>query len=759
MLVKKTTCDHLKGCLMLRRFALLSSFILLVTLAAVSLVAAQEPILEPITLDNAEQVEELARFGNGVFTGSLAYSPDGKTLAVAGSIGVWLYDTADFEQTPRLIRRSTAVTRVGFSDNGEYLVYSDSNGVHVTDFESGAGVLFIPRATDFAIHPDNQHMVISFGYWEANEAAGMTYFITRIELWDILARKQLQDLYVPADGEITELAFSPGGKALAIVTAGENFCGDALAQVVVWPFDERLGTAQVLSTDQIAFDRSHPLLYTLHQDYYTGHTGGIRVWNFETQQEEHLEWPEGEVLWQPRYKDLITNATGSEIALLGVDDLSFIDPATLQITRTIKPDFWLQEVAYHPNGQQLTATANRELWVWQEHAQEPNVVSLQNSLGDVTFSPDGAGFVVSEDDKLQLWALTGLKAEVIYSQPATFRESNGSRVMLETERSLHLWDLVQRREILAITVPTIHEAKIFSWSQDGSLLAVVTDEAMIEIWDLTTLTRQQEIPTEDTIIAVQFSPNNQSLLTQLRDEETALVNLSLWGLASPGYPSTLYNNASELTTIFSPDSKTVFVTQTLTDYGRKASIIYWWYPGRVENLQVFTGGEIGFLNDDIFYSSEYEVSAETLEIITFRDIGTMQELGAIYNMFGGYTAGPSIFSPNGERLLTFGSTVADCGGGSHMTQLWDTQTQTLLHESQYYFSANIGFSPTAPLVALPSSQYFQLWNLNSGEEVAHIGSPNDWLASANFNADGTMILTSSADGTVRLWGIPAKNNN
>src|SRR5690606_24703467 len=99
---------------------------------------------------NAEQVEELARFGNGVFTGSLAYSPDGETLAVAGSVGVWLYDTADFEQAPRLIRRSTAVTRVGFSDNGDYLIYTDSNGVHVTDFDLGAGVLFIPHATDFA---------------------------------------------------------------------------------------------------------------------------------------------------------------------------------------------------------------------------------------------------------------------------------------------------------------------------------------------------------------------------------------------------------------------------------------------------------------------------------------------------------------------------------------------------------------------------------------------------------------------------------
>ena len=39
-----------------------------------------------------------ARLGKGQISGNIAYSPDGTRLAVAGSIGIWLYDTATHEE-------------------------------------------------------------------------------------------------------------------------------------------------------------------------------------------------------------------------------------------------------------------------------------------------------------------------------------------------------------------------------------------------------------------------------------------------------------------------------------------------------------------------------------------------------------------------------------------------------------------------------------------------------------------------------------
>lgn len=58
------------------------------TLTIAGSISAQEVVttlpdnLQPITPENADQLQEIARIGNGVFNRGIAYSPDGATLVV-----------------------------------------------------------------------------------------------------------------------------------------------------------------------------------------------------------------------------------------------------------------------------------------------------------------------------------------------------------------------------------------------------------------------------------------------------------------------------------------------------------------------------------------------------------------------------------------------------------------------------------------------------------------------------------------------------
>jgi hypothetical protein len=45
------------------------------------------PLFQPITKNNVAQLKEVKRIGKGVFTGALATSPDGETLAVGVQSG------------------------------------------------------------------------------------------------------------------------------------------------------------------------------------------------------------------------------------------------------------------------------------------------------------------------------------------------------------------------------------------------------------------------------------------------------------------------------------------------------------------------------------------------------------------------------------------------------------------------------------------------------------------------------------------------
>ena len=50
-----------------------------------------------------------ARLGKGRISGEIAYSPDGTRLAVAGSIGIWLYDAQTGEALDLLTGHTSVV--------------------------------------------------------------------------------------------------------------------------------------------------------------------------------------------------------------------------------------------------------------------------------------------------------------------------------------------------------------------------------------------------------------------------------------------------------------------------------------------------------------------------------------------------------------------------------------------------------------------------------------------------------------------------
>src|SRR5215210_5800435 len=69
----------------------------------------------PITAQTAAEVRSLARLGRGTLN-ELAWSPNGKIVAIASSIGIWLYQAGNFEATPLLLENHTGwITSVAFS--------------------------------------------------------------------------------------------------------------------------------------------------------------------------------------------------------------------------------------------------------------------------------------------------------------------------------------------------------------------------------------------------------------------------------------------------------------------------------------------------------------------------------------------------------------------------------------------------------------------------------------------------------------------
>ena len=106
-----------------------------------------------------------ARLGKGGIH-EIKYSPDGATLAVASSIGIWLYDAESGEEVSLLTEHTNKVNSMAFSPDGQ--------------------------------------TIASTGDWEDNT----------IRLWDVDTRQQLKTL-TGHTGDVNSISFSPDGQTIA----------------------------------------------------------------------------------------------------------------------------------------------------------------------------------------------------------------------------------------------------------------------------------------------------------------------------------------------------------------------------------------------------------------------------------------------------------------------------------------------------------------------------------------------------------------
>ena len=191
-------------CKLMNLQALRFTFILLSSLALFTITTVSIAQIQDYSRVNLPD-GAIARLGKGGVSyrdRGIAFSPDGRHLAVATSMGVWLYDAETYDELTLLTGHKEEVTVVAFSSDGTTL--ASASGFHFPGIlklwavETGQNIATFQverGSTDsVSFSPDGKILA-----W-ANR------------LWDVETGQQLD---ISLDDRLFDVAFSPDGKILA----------------------------------------------------------------------------------------------------------------------------------------------------------------------------------------------------------------------------------------------------------------------------------------------------------------------------------------------------------------------------------------------------------------------------------------------------------------------------------------------------------------------------------------------------------------
>ena len=538
------------------------------------------------------------RLGKGALGESdraVALSADGRCLAVASAIGLWLYEAAT-SQALALLPTESAVHSVAFSLDGTLAAGLDNGQVELWEVETGERIGTLRHAdwdwggVRVAFSPDGTRLasgsleqIIKVWDVETRRVAG-TWRVAResdsywdipvafspdgtrlvsgfqdgtVRLWDVATQTEVATLEGHTD-RVTSVAFSPDGALLA--SAG----GPGDRTVILWD----AGTQSQVATLRGHAGQVRSVAFS-SPDGATLASGGwdrtVRLWDVATHEEVATFEEHGDGIRSVTFsRDGATLVSGAADGTVLLRDLETGNAAGLTGHGS------LSSMALSPDGTLLASgypDGTVRLWDAATRRRISTLKGHTDRVAAVSFSPDGSLLATAggwQDKTIKLWDVstreligtleghTAWVAAVSFSPDGALLASAGGY----GDRTVKLWDVAARELIGTLEGHTTQVAAV-SFSPDGALLASAGyEDKTVKLWDVASReligTLEGHEYEVNPFLAVAFSPDGKTLASGSADSR-----VRLWDVATRTHIATLQDRNTVGSVAFSPDGQSL----------------------------------------------------------------------------------------------------------------------------------------------------------------------------------------------------------